>query len=72
MVTKIRFTESSGECKTVGTIKVEHNFENEEDLLNFIQDNWLNLEDQDVVNILDVDISNNGDLYVELETIDED
>jgi hypothetical protein len=70
MKTKIKFVEKSGECQTGGTLIVDHSFENKDELLQYLKDNWWSLQELDDIEVLDIDINVGEETDIQLKVLE--
>ena len=68
-VTKIRYKEIMGKCVNLGTLRVEHDFIREGDLISYLRENWFNVEEAERIKSVEVDPDTDGDFSLTLEVL---
>lgn len=69
-VTKIKYKEIMGECVNSGTLKIEHDFIREDDLISYLRENWFNVEEAERIKSVEVDPDTDGDFSLTLNIIE--
>lgn len=69
MVTKLKFKEVSGECISIGTMVVEHEFSNTKDLIRYIKENWFDLENAVKVDSIEFEFDTEGDFLLTINEL---
>ena len=68
-VTKIKYKEIMGKCVNLGTLRVEHDFIREDDLISYLRENWFNVEEAERIKSVEVDPDTDGDFSLTLEVL---
>lgn len=69
-VTKIRYKEIMGKCVNLGTLRIEHDFIRESDLISYLRENWFNIEEAERIKSVEVDPDTDGDFKLTLDIIE--
>ena len=69
-VTKIRYKEIMGECVNLGTLRIEHDFIRESELISYLRENWFNIEEADRIKAVEIDPDTDGDFSLTLDIIE--
>lgn len=69
-ITNIKYKEVMGECVNLGTLKVEHDFIREADLVTYLRENWFNLEEAERIKSIEIDPNTEGDFKLTLSIIE--
>lgn len=68
-VTKIRYKEVMGKCVNLGTLRIEHDFIREGDLISYLRENWFDIENAERIKSVEVDPDTDGDFNLTLEVL---
>lgn len=69
-VTKIRYKEIMGECINLGTLRIEHDFIKESDLISYLRENWFDIENAERIKAVEIDPDTDGDFNLTLNIIE--
>ena len=69
MVTVLEFKEVMGNCVNAGKVTVEHNFENIDKLIQYLKDNWFDLENADKIDSIEIDLDIEGDFLLTINSL---
>ncbi len=64
MITKLEFKEVQGKCVNEGTVEVEHEFEDISQLIQYLKENWFDLENADDIESIEFDYAMDGDFLL--------
>ena len=67
MVTILEFKEVMGSCVNAGKITVEHNFKDTDKLIQYLKDNWVDLENADKIDSIEIDLDIEGDFLLTIK-----
>ena len=70
-VTKIRYKEIMGKCINSGTLRIEHDFIRETDLVQYLRENWFNVEDAERIKSVEIDPDTEGEFNLTLTVLDD-
>lgn len=72
MVTVLEFKEVMGNCVNAGKVTVEHNFENIDKLIQYLKDNWFDLENADKIDSIEIDLDIEGDFLLTINPLEDE
>ena len=69
MVTVLEFKEVMGNCVNSGKMTVEHNFEDVDKLIQYLKDNWFDLENANKIDSIEIDLDVEGDFLLTINSL---
>ncbi len=69
MVTVLEFKEVMGNCVNAGKVTVEHNFKDINKLIQYLKDNWFDLENADKIDSIEIDLDIEGDFLLTINSL---
>lgn len=68
-ITKLKYEEILGNCYNTGELEVTHDFTNEEDLKQYLRENWFNVENAERIKKVVVNPCSDGEFKLTLEIL---
>lgn len=72
MVTVLEFKEVMGNCVNTGKATVEHNIENINELIQYLKDNWFDLENAHKIDSIEIDLDIEGDFLLTINPLEDE
>lgn len=69
--TILKFQVTEGPCYNEGIIEVNHNFDNVKQLIQYLRENWHNLENADLIEEIEITYDTDGEFKLIIEEYEE-